>query len=67
MTTSAPTLVLHSKSDSGISYESTTHGWSSPEEAVKHWKTLPSFNAYKNGRRTTNGDGVETRTWFTAS
>jgi hypothetical protein len=45
--------------------ESTTHGWESPTAAVKHWRSLHSFTAYKNGRVTHNEDtGLEVRAFF---
>jgi hypothetical protein len=48
---------------------STRHGWATPDDAVKHWRTLPSWNAYRNGRQTKtmqleDGTQLIQRVWF---
>lgn len=44
------------------------HGWASPDEAVRHWRSLTNFSAYMNGRVITNADtGLEARAYFVPS
>lgn len=58
----------HVDADTGTVFMSSStsdHGWSSPDVAVKHWKSNGRFEAHKNGRITRNPDtGVDVRAFF---
>lgn len=41
------------------------HGWNTPAEAVKHWRTRAPVEPYLNGRVTHRPEiGVDTRVYF---